>query len=81
VCFLAAWPLPLFPQLARKNKNYCQPKGSKGGFRNERNWKICECRFDIAIAGALMAPGSGGGPLTTRKKGASIGALGGIEES
>jgi hypothetical protein len=66
----------------KKQKNYCQPKGSKGGFRKmNATGKFANIAPILLLAGALMAPGCAGGPLTTREKGASIGVLGGIGES
>jgi phage tail tape-measure protein len=76
-CFLSsARPLPLFliGWQTTKRDLFASRTREKGGCRNERDRKIYEYSSDIATG---RNAGCAGGPLTTREKGAGIGALGG----
>ena len=65
----------------QKQKTIVSQKAIKEGSEMNATGKFANIAPILVLAGPLMAPGSAGGPLTTREKGASIGALGGIGES
>jgi outer membrane lipoprotein SlyB len=49
----------------------------KGGYEMNATRKFTNITLTLLLAGTLTAAGCAGGPLTTREKGAGIGALGG----
>jgi phage tail tape-measure protein len=62
---------------ANSKKLFRQPKAVKEGAEMNASGKFANIAPILLLAGALMAAGCAGGPLTTREKGAGIGALGG----
>ena len=65
----------------QKQKTIVSQKAIKEGSEMNATGRFANIAPILLLAGALMAPGCAGGPLTTREKGASVGALGGIGES
>jgi hypothetical protein len=62
----------------RKNKRlFVSRKAVKEGAEMNATGKISNITLILLLAGGLMAAGCASGPLTTREKGAGIGALGG----
>jgi outer membrane protein with glycine zipper len=68
--FLVGW------QAARKIYSPAERR-KKEGVEMNANGKFTNIAPILLLAGTLMAVGCAGGPLTTREKGAGIGALGG----
>jgi hypothetical protein len=64
----------------KKQKTIVSQKAVKEGSETNVTGKPANIAPILLLAGALMAPGCAGSPLTTRGKGSNIGALGEIGE-
>jgi hypothetical protein len=73
--------IPAFAVFRDTKKTIVSQKAVKEDSEMNATGKFANIAPILLLAGALMAPGCAGGPLTTPEKGASIGALGGIGES
>src|SRR5262249_62247263 len=71
------WHLPQHKTNKQQEKRSIRKWNEEGRYKINTTGKFTNITLTLLLAGPLTAAGCAGGPLTTREKGAGIGALGG----